>query len=251
LAKVPGTPLTIDVGPGGFFLARVPPELWSALDLSYGELHVLDRDGTTLARSCRFLEVAPNSSLDRGEIGFAGDPLAANPADAFDYPCPKTGSAADAVRMRPAPPRAESLAGVTGRDIASGEPIALSSFTGRPLFLGVWDPHSPTSARLLTELDAFARRHPEAQILGILPRGPDPPAEHAVEDLALSFPTIRVDDHATLFLRDAHGGFGPHVVVLDARGRVAAELATHSGFPFSFYGLVTQETLEQALVSTD
>jgi hypothetical protein len=81
------------------------------------------------------------------------------------------------------------------------------------------------------------------------PGRPEPTPERAVEDLALSFPTITVDGHVPAVLRDAHGGFGAHVIVLDARGRIAIELAIPSGFPLSFYALVTQETLDEALAS--
>jgi hypothetical protein len=45
---LPGTPLEADVGPGGFFLVRVPRELWPDLDLAYGQFTVLDAGGSLL-----------------------------------------------------------------------------------------------------------------------------------------------------------------------------------------------------------
>jgi hypothetical protein len=250
---LPGTPLGVDVGPGGFFLARVPHELWSGLDLAYGQVTVLDGDGAPLSRSCRFLGATPDSSLTRSAGGSAGDPLATSAESAASYPCPATGVAAESVRMRPTPPRAQDLAGVAGRDVRNGERIELSSFSGRPLLIAVWDPHSPTAARLIGELDEFAQRHPEAQIVGVLTnRHAASAGRRAVESLALSFPTILVDafaTDATTTLLHGPGGRGPHVLVLDSGGRVAVELATPSRGFLSFYSLVTQETLEKALVS--
>jgi hypothetical protein len=259
---LPGTPLAVDVGPGGFFLARVPRELWPGLDLAYGELTVLDRDGTALGRRCLFLGAAPDSALTNAGIGGHGDPLASDAGGEAvpgvgvrapaAYPCPPTGSAAEAVRLTPVRPRAEDLTAVTGHDVTSGERIELSSFMGRPLLLAVWDPHSPTAARLLKELDAFARRHPEAQILGVLDPHAEAAGRRAVKDLALSFPTMVVDpreDFARPLIWDAHGHFGPHVLVLDGRGRIAVELASASDNHLAFYAVVTQEALEDALAS--
>ena len=238
---LPGLPLAVDVGPGGFFLARVPHELWPGLDLAYGEVTVLDGDGELLSRGCRFLGATPDSSLTRSAGGSAGDPLATSAKSAGSYPCPAAGVAAEAVRMRPAAARAQDLAGVAGRDVTNGEQIELSSFRGRPLFVAVWDPHSPTAARLLTELEAFARRHPEAQMVGVLTnRHIASAGKRAVEKLALSFPTIFVDGFA---------GWEAHVLVLDAGGRVSLELAARPHSFLSFYSLVTQETLEEALAS--
>jgi hypothetical protein len=119
--------------------------------------------------------------------------------------------------------------------------------------VAVWDPHSPTAARLLTELDAFARRHPEAQIVGVLTnRHIASAGKRAVEKLGLSFPTILVDpfaSDATPALLRGPAGWGPYILVLDAGGRVAAELAARSRSFLSFYSLVTQATLEKALAS--
>jgi hypothetical protein len=250
---LPGLPLAVDVGPGGFFLARVAHELWSGLDLAYGEVTVLDGDGAPLSRSCRFLGATLDSSLTRSAGGSVGDPLATSAESAASYPCPATGVATESVRMRPTPPRAQDLAGVAGRDVRNGERIELSSFSGRPLLVAVWDPHSPTAAKLVGELDEFARRHPEAQIVGVLTdRHAASAGRRAVENLALSFPTILVDafaTDATTALLHGPGGWGPHVLVIDAGGRVAVELATPSRGFLSFYSLVTQDTLEKALVS--
>jgi hypothetical protein len=193
VGTLPGLPLAVDVGPGGFFLARVPHELWPGLDLVYGDVAVLGGDGAPLSRGCHFLGATPEASLTQSEGGSAGDPLATSAESAASYPCPATGVAAESVRMRPTAPRAQDIAGVAGRDVRTGERIELSSFSGRPLLVAVWDPHSPTAARLLRELDVFARRHPEAQVVSVLRAGQTAAGKRAVENLALSFPTILVE----------------------------------------------------------
>lgn len=123
----------------------------------------------------------------------------------------------------------------------------------RPLLVCGLGSHSPTAVRLLRELDAFAQRHPEAQIVGALPnRHTASAGKRAVERLALGFPTILVDGfgpEATDKLLRAPPGWGPHVLVFDAGGRVVVELATPSHSLLSWFSLVTQETLEKALAS--
>jgi hypothetical protein len=249
---LPGTPIAVDVGPGGFFLARIPEEAWGGLDLAFGEMTVLDGEGSVLARSCRFMGAEPNSDLARHGIYWAGLSLAGDGASPYGYPCPATGSVADAVAMTPAEPREADLSRVAGHEVPSGDRIELSSFSGRPLFLVMWDPYDQTAARILRELDAFARRHPEAGVLGVLKNlDADVPVDRTVRDLALSFPTISLDGpEGQLFSRNAREGFGPYIVVLDAQGRVAVELASQAGRdPLSVFALVMQETLEEALAS--
>jgi hypothetical protein len=249
--RLPGTPLVVDIGPGGFFLVRVPTELQSALDLAYGEVSTLDANGRTISRGCRFVG-APASSLPPDGIASAGDPLATSVARAGGYPCPETGSAADEASMRLIPPRDGDLGHVVGRDAVTGRTVRLSEFAGRPLFVAVVDPSVPTALRLLSELDRFARRHPDAGAVAMFHRrDADEDARRAAQHVGLGFPLLLqqgLRGGPTALLRDARGGFDPHVVVLDAEGRIAAELATPSRRGAHF-ALVSQQTLEQALAA--
>jgi len=101
-ARLPGTPLIADVGPGGFFLARVPDDLRQELDLSYGQVSVLDDRGKTISSHCRFLGSPFGLSLRNsgGGIAVLGDPLATTADRAGRSMCPETGSAAgEAARL--------------------------------------------------------------------------------------------------------------------------------------------------------
>jgi len=247
---LPGTPLAVDVGPGGFFLARMPEELWQELNLAYSEMTVLGEDGTILARACRFLGPAPDSSLTSGGIGSVGGPLRPNPAGGDSSSCPPTGSAREAAMMTAAPARAADVAGIAGRDFTTGEEIRLSRFVGRPLLLVVWQPYSGTAVRLLRELDTFALRHPEVHVVGVLGDPGEPLTKRAYKELGLSFPTIAVRGYVPALERNAPGAFfGHQVLVADVRGRVVLELASRENPPLGTYGLVTPEVLDEALAS--
>lgn len=252
--SLPGTPISVDAGAGGFFLARVPRELWPQLDLGYGAVTVLDGEGAVLTRGCRFLGSSPESSLAPRGISSAGDPLASDPARVpAAHPCPATGSAAEAVTMVPARARSGDFAGIAARNVTTAEHIELSTFIGRPLLLAVWNPDSALTARYLNELETFVQRHPDAQVLGVSLRGRSArKAGRLVRELGLTFPTIAVTgrDSVPLLDQDAHGNAVPHVLAVDSTGAVALELAVPASSRLWFRaGLVTQDALDEALAS--
>jgi hypothetical protein len=250
---LPGTPLEADVGPGGFFLVRVPRELWPDLELAYGQMNVLDADGGVLERSCHYLGATKSVFAPEG-IASVGDPLEVEGKTGASYPCPETGAAVDRVPLLQASPRTDDLTGVAGRDVVTGETIELASYLGRPLLIGAWDPDIPTASRFLEALDEFGRRHPDVQVLSVLhDRSFRAEAKQGSETLGLGFPTILVTQPFSpprVFIWDANGHFGLAVIALDADGRIAAELAApRSRDPIYRYGMLTQRALEDALAA--
>jgi hypothetical protein len=257
--KLPGTPLEADIGPGGFFIARIPRELWPDLELAYGQFTVLDAGGSVLKQSCRFLGATPVSPFYRTteleafvQLGFRS--AVAGPVHTLS--CPATGVAVDRSRMALSPPRDEDITGLVGRDVLTGKKIEIASYLGRPLLVAAWDPGRETSWRFLETLDAFARRHPHVPIISIV-RFPSMGAAdglrlNASQTPGLRFPAVEIEDlwKTKAIYWDAHERFGLAVLALDAKGRIAAELATPQApsHPWD-YGLLTQQALEDALAA--
>jgi len=254
----PVTPIEADVGPGGFFLARIPQEAWASLQLAYGEITVLADDGSVLEQSCRYFPATPISPLSQSFNLTDGLQLTANPRASNPYPCPETGAAVDEAQLVPVQPRSEEdLTRVTGTDVVSGETIALARYFGRPLLAAVWDPSISTVWQFLEALDEFAKRHPDVQMLGVLRSGEyEREVAAASEKLGLTFPTIVLERSPQTppppraFLWDGAGGFGLSILALDADGRIAAELAT-SDQQMSRNGILTQKALEDVLGAAD
>jgi hypothetical protein len=247
---LPGTPLEADVGPGGFYLVRVPRELWPGLELAYGQMNVLDRQGNVLERSCHYLGPTKSVFAPDGLASY-GDPIRLGDESGSGYPCPETGVAVDQARLVPAPPRSDDITGVVGRDIVTGETIEVKSYLGRPLLVGVWHFYDQTASPFLTTLAEFGRRHPDVQIISVLDVS-ESGAKHGLETLGLGFPTIVVKPpFASQALNwDANEGFGVYVLALDAEGRIAGELAApRANKPGARFGMLTQEALEGVLAA--
>lgn len=249
--REPGTtnaePQVVDVGPGGFYLARVPEPSWSELDLAYGSMSVLDEGGAQIRRICRYVGLSPASPLAVGGGGYGSGPVETADPDNMVLElerCPATGSAVRAATLAPVSPRRLDLTTLAGRDVISGERFSLSSLVGKPVILAVFQEFLfDTTTRRLLELDRFAGRHPEAQLVVLVYHGASAPG---VERLALEFPVVRTESP---LLRDAFGDFKPFVLALDAAGEVTGELAVRSPYLGVSHALLTQQALEGLLVT--
>jgi hypothetical protein len=250
--REPGTtnaePQVVDVGPGGFYLARVPESAWSELDLAYGSMSVLDESGAQIRRICRYVGLSPASPLAVGGGGFGGGPVETADPDNIVRElerCPATGSAVRAARLAPISPRRLDLTALAGRDVVSGERFSLSSLVGKPVILAVFQEFLfDTTTRRLLELDRFAGRHPEAQVVALVYHGASPPA---VKRLALEFPVVRTESR--LLRDDALGDFKPFVLALDERGGITGELAVRSFHLGMTHALLTQQVLDGLLAT--
>jgi hypothetical protein len=251
--RAPGTtsaePQVVDVGPGGFYLARVPESSWSELDLAYGSLSVLDESGAQIRRICRYLGLAPVSPLALGG-GMGGGPVETADPDNIDLElehCPRTGSAVREASLEPVSPRDLGLAALTGRDVVDGSRFSLSSLLGKPVILAVFqDFRFDTTTRLLLELDSFSRRHPESQVVALVNHGPSVRGS-SVRRLAIGFPVVRTG--SLLLPRDALGEFKPFVLAVDAAARVTGELAVRNPYLGTSHALLTQGVLDGLLAT--
>jgi hypothetical protein len=239
----------VDVGPGGFFLVRVPEAAWSALDLAYGSMSVFDESGTQIRRICRYLGLAPVSPLALGgKMG--GGPVETADPDNIDLEleqCPRTGSAMRAASLKRVSPRKLNLAALTGRDVVTGSRFSLSSLLGKPVILAVFrDFRIDTTSRLLLELHSFSRRHPESQVVAVVHYRPSVRGS-SVRQLAIRFPVVHSGSH--LLSRDAFGQFKPFVLAADAAGRVTGELAVWNPWLGTSHALLTQDVLDRLLAT--
>jgi hypothetical protein len=242
-------PQVVDVGPGGFYLARVPESRWSELDLAYGSMSVLDESGAQIRRICRYLGLAPVSPLALGG-GMGGKPVETADPDNIDLEleqCPRTGSAVREASLEPVSPRELGLAALTGRYVVNGSRFSLSSLLGKPVILAVFhDFRMDTTTRLLLELDSFSRRHPEAQVVALVYHGPSVRGS-SVRRLAIGFPVVHTG--SILLSRDAFGQFKPFVLAVDAAARVTGELAVWNPWLGTSHALLTQDVLDRLLAT--
>lgn len=103
----------------------------------------------------------------------------------------------------------------------AGQPVALASFDGRPLVLNFWASWCPPCIGEMPMLDAFAKAHPEVQIVGIAVE----PAQAARDYLAehpVSYPILLGSegspDESQLF--GNRRGVLPYTVLIGADGRI-------------------------------
>ena len=243
--RLPDSPLAVDLGPGGFFLVRVPGALWASLDLAYGQVSVLDENNAVIERKCRYLGASPLSPL-AGVYVLGGGPRGVLDAGGHDAdPCPATGSYVDDALLRLAPPRSAEIGPFTGRDVVSGKWIRLSSFYGRPLVVAIAQPATETGMRFLRELSTFARRHPETHVVVVVEGSQTSALES--EEVSLVDAVTSLETPIPVLTGDFPWPLDRHLVVaLDPTGRARAELRPPRNDLYMFE-VVTQDLLDELL----
>lgn len=242
--RLPDGPLAVDLGPGGFFLVRVPEALWASLDLAYGQVSVLDETDAVIERKCRYLGGSPLSPL-AGVYVLGGGPRGVLDAGGHDAdPCPATGSYVEDAKLRLALPRSAEIGPFTGRDVVSGQRIALSSFADRPLVVAVSRPATETGMRFLRELSTFARRHPETSVVVVVE---DSPRTLEGEGVSLVDAVTSLETPIPVLTGDFPWPLDRHLVVaVDPNGRARAELRPPRNDLY-MYEVVTQDLLDELL----
>jgi hypothetical protein len=246
MRRAPEQPLTTEIGPGGFFLARLPEAMWPSLELGYGSVSILDSTQATVRRGCIFLGLPPPSP----HAGLLGGPHRYDVgASQFEQPCPATGSSVTAATMKLT--RAEDeWSGFTGVELASRERIALESYSGTPVVAAVWDGgYVPTSHRLLDALDTFARRHPEARVVVVADKrhaqAQGIGSLQAAKSRTPSIPILLGEIDWPMM-----AGKGTFLVALAPDGSAKAELVPSRDEQLNTFPLVSQDLLDELLAAT-
>lgn len=112
---------------------------------------------------------------------------------------------------------------LTLRDL-DGNTVRLEDFRGRPVLLNVWATWCPPCKVELPTLAAYARRHPEIQVLGLATQSP--PADLRRMSADLPYPSLVLDDAGGLALKVRAL---PTTLLLDENGKV---VRGHSGIVF-------------------
>lgn len=246
-------PQLVEVGPGGFFLARVPETRWAGLDLAYASFSILDESGALLRRICRYIGPSPVTPLALGGRMGPG-PLDAKDSDGLDErTCPPSGSAVRAATLAPVTSPRKEMADLPGRDLVTGEPFSLSLLAGERVILAMIQDLAvvETSGRLLLELRSFSRRHPDVQVVVVV-HSVHHDMRRLAEALGLGFPVVQVQAGANAPVRaflDARGQSNPFVLALDERGDVTGELAVPDPELGVQHALLTQQVLDRLLAT--
>jgi hypothetical protein len=246
--RAPEQPLSTEIGPGGFFLARLPEAMWPSLELGYGSVSVLDSAGATIRRGCFFLGLPPPSP----HAGLLGGPHRYDvEASRFEQPCPETGSSVTAATMNLVIPAEDEWSGFAGVELASRERIALESYSGMPVVVTVWGGgYVPTSHRLLDALDTFARRHPEVRVVIVADKR---------QARAQGIGNLQVAKSRTPSIPILLGeiewpmmaGKGTFIVALAPGGSAKAELVPSRDEQLNSFPLVSQDLLDELLTTTE
>ena len=126
------------------------------------------------------------------------------------------GEAVEAPERRDAPP-------FGGSDPVTGEAHSLADFAGKPVVVSFWASWCGPCKDELPELQAFADKHPEAQVLGINFQDTPSGARDIQEEIGFSFPSV-TDESGELGVEFGLIGM-PTTFFLDAEHRIAGQLA--------------------------
>lgn len=219
LSEAAGRPMSIDLGPAGFFIAPLPRELWARLDDRRDEVAVVAADGTLLRRVCVPFSGAPYSRVDgpRGGGGLAR-------AEAGEA-CASEGPAVQAPPVRVSPSPAPPL---VGSDISSGRRVALGDLTGMPVIVRFWDSLCTNEEAVQHgcrdatnwELHALRRAYPGIGVISVAVRDELSPAEKA--SLPDAYPHVLDPDGRLATAYDVTAL--PALAVLDAEHRVLVRI---------------------------
>jgi cytochrome c biogenesis protein CcmG/thiol:disulfide interchange protein DsbE len=73
----------------------------------------------------------------------------------------------EAVRSAPPDSAAAPAPEVAGTDPITGEEVSLTAYRGKPVVVNIWASWCPPCAEEAPDLARFARKHPEAQVIGV------------------------------------------------------------------------------------
>ena len=115
-----------------------------------------------------------------------------------------------------------SAPALAGTDPVTGADVSLSDFDGKPVVINIWASWCPGCNDEAADLAAFARRHPEAQVLGIDTQDVQGDAQSFYRRWRWSHPSI-FDPDGTLAARLALQGL-PTTIFLDAEHRIVTRI---------------------------
>ncbi len=135
-------------------------------------------------------------------------------------------------KARPVPlsrPQASLRGGVlslSGSDLASGRPIRLDAYRGKPVVVNVWASWCAGCAAEAPALAAFARAHPEAELIGVDVEDTQSAGRAFVRRFALPYPSVFDAAGATTIALEVKGL--PTTIFLDRDHRVVTRIVGES-----------------------
>ncbi len=106
-----------------------------------------------------------------------------------------------------------------------GEPIALSSYAGRPLVVNFWATWCAPCVKEMPDLDALSRKYPDMTFLGVAV-DTQPNVEKFLKKVQVSYPLV-VAGHGGIEkmkgLGNRKGGL-PYTVIFDAQSRIHRDI---------------------------
>jgi len=99
------------------------------------------------------------------------------------------------------------------------EKIALSDFTGRPVFLNFWASWCGPCREEMPDLQAFSEAHPELVVLGVASQDDPADSREFAKQVGVTFPLVVDTDNS--ISEDYRATGLPVTVVIDADGKIA------------------------------
>jgi len=124
---------------------------------------------------------------------------------------------------------------LSGTDPVTGKEVSLAAFAGKPVVINIWASWCTGCRQEARDLAEFARKHPEAQLVGLDIQDTKSGASDFYREFGWSHPSI-FDPSGKLAARLGLQGL-PTTIFLDARHREAARII----------GATNRDGLEQGL----
>ena len=117
---------------------------------------------------------------------------------------------------------AAALPGLSGTDPVSGKHIDIASYRGKPLVVNIWASWCPGCNQEARDLEAFARAHRGAQVLGIDTKDSTSGARAFYAKYRWTHPSV-FDPHGDIAAAWALRGL-PTTYFIDRHGNVVAQI---------------------------